>query len=506
MAVHSLARRGELALLGLFFLVVCWAPLPVASNRAWSTALLAALLWSLLALTLLLQAGQRVWALRAPGGTPGRTRITDLVDLNPPGSTRGRWLVSCLLGAFVIWAAQPLWGSALGLAWTAPVQSAHDTWVFVLKWLAALAGFALVLRLVNTPGRRRALLLTLLGAALVQALLALLLFSGGDANRIFGYDNLADQRANGTFANADHLAFYLVMGLSMGIGLMLGQMGAPAARRNLREQALQVLQFIMSPKMLLRMGLVVLVIALVLTRSRAGNGVFFISLLGLALWVMWRSPRLRVSATVLVVSLLVVDVIVVGQWVGLDKVVQRLQATDLTRQQAEQAHSEAEAAAARWAHLLRPERREESLEQRLQAVEASVPLVRQAPWQGHGAGTFYLSFAPRQTDRVIRGRFDHAHNDYAELLVDTGAVGLGLLAAAAVLTLRRVLRLMGDGPSPLDRGLLAGAGMALLCAAMHSAVDFNLQITANLLTLFLIMALVWTVPAPALATAAAAPR
>ena len=71
-----------------------------------------------------------------------------------------------------------------------------------------------------------------------------------------------------------------------------------------------------------------------------------------------------------------------------------------------------------------------------------------------------------------------AHNDYAQLLAETGLVGLGLLVGTATLAFascRRFLCLHQPG----DRidGAFAWAGLASL--AIHSAFDWNLHVPAN---------------------------
>ncbi|PXW93254.1 O-antigen ligase-like membrane protein [Sphaerotilus hippei] len=483
----SWARQAERGLLGFFVLALIWAPVPLASNRGWGVAILAAWVGLLLSGTLALQAWtvcrQRRLSLHAARADHrrGRHDIVDLVDLNPPGSTRGAWVVAGLLALFGLWASLPL----LGVGETA---DAFVTRQYVLRCATYTAAFVVVQRLVNTPRRRLFLMSGLLAAGVLQALLAVVLFSAGGQYEIFGHPTGGSTRASGTFANPDHLAQFMVLTLSAGIGIMLAQMGGDAARpRNGRERLLALMRFVMSPKMLVRLLLVVLVITLVLTRSRAGNGAFFIALFLLCGWVMWTSPRLRLPAGLLVVSLLVVDLVVIGQWVGLDQVVQRLQATELA-QQAEAAASGTPGAP--------PPRREETMEERLRAAEDALQLVRLKPWTGWGGGTFHINF-PAVKQQALPLRYDHVHNDYVEIAADTGLTGLALLALAVGLTVWRVARLMSDRTGPLDRGIAAGVGMALFCALLHATVDFNLQVTTNALVLTVLLAVAWSVPVPA---------
>ena len=84
--------------------------------------------------------------------------------------------------------------------------------------------------------------------------------------------------ATGTFINRNHLAGYLEICLAVGIGLMVAQLSNTSAA-TWRERARQFLQTMLSSKALVRIGLVVMVIGLVLTRSRMGNIAFFFSMI-----------------------------------------------------------------------------------------------------------------------------------------------------------------------------------------------------------------------------------
>lgn len=482
--VHRQAERG---LLVFFVLLLAWAPLPLASNRPWGMAVLAASLCSLLALTQLLRAA--TFGRRMPEAEPGR------------------WLAPALLGLLTLWVAWPLgpWGGT---------ADAYATRLYLLCALAYAAGFLLVMLLVDTPKRRLGLLYGLLAAGVLQALLAIVLHSSGGKYNYLGTAFRQGFRATGTFASFDHLAHYMALTLSAGVGAMLIQLGRPQpAAANWQERLQRIIEFMMSGKMVLRLMLVLLVIAMVLTRSRAGNGAFFIAVLLLGAWVAVASVRLRRPALILVASLLVVDLIVIGQWVGLDKVVARMQATELTEKAKEQALEEARAAAAavRAAAssapaamrpaLPRPPMQQESLEERLKAAHDSLALIAAAPWKGHGGGSYYTVF-PSVKGEDRNNRWDHAHNDYVEIAVDLGLPGLAMLAALYLATLWRVTRLLRDSQPPAVRGLAGGVAMGMICALLHGLVDFNLQVPANALTLTVLLALAWSVP---LRTASAPP-
>ena len=79
-------------------------------------------------------------------------------------------------------------------------------------------------------------------------------------------------------------------------------------------------------------------------------------------------------------------------------------------------------------------------------------------------------------------------------------LGLGLLGALVALTLWTVLAVLARRRSRLPRGMAFGVAMSIVALLIHSAVDFNLQIPANALTIVVILAVGWvthSLPSPA---------
>jgi len=112
------------------------------------------------------------------------------------------------------------------------------------------------------------------------------------------------------------------------------------------------------------------------------------------------------------------------------------------------------------------------------------------PVLGTGLGTLQQVYPPYET-RYDGKVVNHAHNDYLEALAETGIAG-GLCCAAFVVTLfiggLRFLQAVSDSFANTLRlsGLIGCWGLLV-----HSLVDFNLHIPANLL-LFLLMSLLAT--------------
>lgn len=103
---------------------------------------------------------------------------------------------------------------------------------------------------------------------------------------------------------------------------------------------------------------------------------------------------------------------------------------------------------------------------------------------GSGLGSFAWVSAGFQPVEAGRFWFDLAHNDYMQLLTETGLAGALLIVAAFWLFLRRgwiLLRLAGGASASAAReakAALAG-GLGLLAFGLHAWVDYPFHIPAN---------------------------
>jgi O-antigen ligase len=113
------------------------------------------------------------------------------------------------------------------------------------------------------------------------------------------------------------------------------------------------------------------------------------------------------------------------------------------------------------------------------------------PWTGTGWGTLIVVY-PRFESYYDGLVVDHTHNDFLELLADSGLAG-GLCGLALVVALaRKGLANRAASGDPFVRAMRAGALTACGGLLLHSLVDFNLRIPSNAL-LFLLLAAMATI-------------
>jgi O-antigen ligase len=108
------------------------------------------------------------------------------------------------------------------------------------------------------------------------------------------------------------------------------------------------------------------------------------------------------------------------------------------------------------------------------------------PWTGTGLGTFETAY-PQYASFYDGLRLDHAHNDYFELLADTGLMGTMLGLAFVVLLFWFGYANLRSAQNRGDSAFYGAALAACTGILLHSFVDFNLHLPSNAL-LFLILA------------------
>ena len=238
---------------------------------------------------------------------------------------------------------------------------------------------------------------------------------------------------------------------------MISKLGGEAIH-GWRQRLRSIVRLLLGEKTRLRLYLIVMVIGLVLTRSRMGNTAFFAGTLivgTIGLLLMRNAPR---STLLFLASLVALDLLIVGTWFGVDQVASRIQQTEVTTNVD---------------NPLPTEHRDE--------VDRQTVIYAKDFWlTGSGAGSYYVTF-PAYSSKGVTGFYDHAHNDYLQLWAETGVIGLGLCVLIVALATWQALQSLRRRNDPL----------AICWLAIHSTVDFNMQIPANALTMTVMLALAW---------------
>lgn len=345
---------------------------------------------------------------------------------------RAAWVpMLCSLGVLSWVVLQAL--GFLGQPW-----DLHASWVGLLKTGMYLSLFMLTVCLVRTRKQLEAVLWVIVVAGVCQVLIKIVF----------------DQ--NGTYVNRNHFAGYLEMSLALAIGLMLSrfdQANGSSWRASLRSW----IRVFLGPKFLIRVLIVILVIGLILSKSRMGNIGFFVGLGVAGLIGLWTFKSVGRTVLIFFASLLAIDVFLMGAFFGIEKLQQRF----------EQLDTEADV--------------------RSFLNEHSLTLIQQHWISGTGPGSFYTVY-PSVRDERIHGHVQHAHNDYAQFLVEFGLAAF-LLGALVLHAAYTAIRVQMVRKSRFMRAVGFSSLMAIVSLMVHATVEFNFQLTANASTFMVVLAL-----------------
>ena len=121
---------------------------------------------------------------------------------------------------------------------------------------------------------------------------------------------------------------------------------------------------------------------------------------------------------------------------------------------------------------------EVELSNRMVAARDALVIWRDHPWLGAGLGSFETAF-PRHQSFASDFLWDHAHNDYAEALAETGVAGAAAIVSALALFLWLAFRNLRERLRHTAGWMQFAAALGCCGLLAHSFADFNLHIPAN---------------------------
>jgi O-antigen ligase len=113
---------------------------------------------------------------------------------------------------------------------------------------------------------------------------------------------------------------------------------------------------------------------------------------------------------------------------------------------------------------------------------------REKPFLGWGLGTFpivYPQFRSFYTSFFV----NQAHNDYLQLIVETGIAGFAIALWFLVLAFRRAWAKLENWTETINGTLTVAALLGCIGILVHSFLDFNLQIPANAALFYVLCAI-----------------
>ena len=327
-------------------------------------------------------------------------------------------------------------------------------WTFLLGLLL----FFLIFRKTFTRSRHLKLLIyILLGLAALEALYGLfqaLIPTLGVLWIDYIQAYLGDAR--GTYINRNHFAGFIEMILPLGLGciLSLGNWKEKLSLKTLMSTDRPNFQFFLT------IGLAVMVLALLFSKSRAGITGGVLGFLTFVILV--HSGSKGIPRSFWIITAVIIGMVTFYSFrIGVDPVLERFLRVNKDASRFDY-----------WRDCL--------------------VIVKDHPF-GTGLATFKQVFPVYNVSTISETTPYYAHNDYLQLLVETGWIGfLALVGGFYIFLIRsfRKVRHMSLHADPFRFFLTIGALSGLVSIAFHSFFDFNLQMPANCVYFVMLMGIV----------------
>jgi len=335
------------------------------------------------------------------------------------------------------------------LPWMPLSLSPRSTWLGLLALLPPLAIFLIVQQLGYQA--RRHLSFMIIATGVISVFLGLLqLMQGPESSlRFFDFTNLHE--AVGFFANRNHYAALLYSILLFTAAWILAKLADPAGIHTKLHGFDTARIFFMLVGFTL---IVVFIAGILMARSRAGLGLTILAFIGIYLMSQTgRGSENKNRSTKLIWAGMALTLMFASQF-ALFRIMDRLGT---------------------------------SISGDLRVAFAQV--TTKALWDtmpfGTGIGSFVPTFKLYETTADMPGYYyaNHAHNDFLEAWLETGGVGLLILALFIAGYLYRTFKIWRthlSGGRDIDHMLAKAATIIILLLLLHSLVDYPLRTTAML--------------------------
>ena len=346
----------------------------------------------------------------------------------------------------LLWPLVGLW-FVVALQWTAGITAVpFATRIELMKYSALLALFFLCVQSYRTRSQWHGFIWFLLSLGFAVSLFGILQYFTFNGKlywvRVMHYGGIPF----GPFVNRNHFAGLMELLIPPGVAIQV--LGAER-----RDQLPLVTLFTLMP-----------IGALFLSASRGGIVSFVAEMAFLVILIILRRREKKVFvAAALTLSLAIVLV----SWLGVGRALERFAA---------------------YKGL------EVSESRRVEMLEGSLRIFLDHPVIGTGLGTLQDVFF--RYDTIYDGYIvNHSHNDYAEALAETGAIGGLCCLVFLVILFRNSWKILVVEQNARNFAYHAGALVACVGLLVHATVDFNFHIPSNAL-IFLLQAALATAVLP----------
>ena len=260
--------------------------------------------------------------------------------------------------------------------------------------------------------------------------------------------------ARGTFINRNSFAAFIGMIWPLALGITLAMTGRVYSLKEVLGSDR------LNRQALMAMGIIVFLLALIFTRSRAGIVSGLVGFLAFSILARTGMKALALQTRVLMGGIIVL-LCIYTMTIGVGPIVQRFLTLGADSGS------------------------------RMDIWRDSLPIINDHPL-GIGLGNYENVFQVYNQSLTSDKTVIHAHNDYLQLLIETGWIGFFAIMSGFFIFLgksARRIKQLDFRRDPLRFYLAVGAFSGLISMSVHALFDFNLQIPANCLYFVVLMAI-----------------
>ncbi|MFQ5786945.1 MAG: O-antigen ligase family protein, partial [Thermodesulfobacteriota bacterium] len=330
----------------------------------------------------------------------------------------------------------------------------YSTKTEFFKVLAYIGMFFLI---TNTPGMRiNRIVVVIVSVGFCISLLGILQKLTGTKD-IYWVRDASYSTHFGPYVNRNHFAGYIGMVIPVALGLLVSRFASVAFFKNADRRSIAAkFQSHFFANLLLTFVIVIMISALFLSLSRGGIMSFAVAVVAFCTLIGFTRLRTIMGRGWRIMASVIVITFVFLMWLGLDPVLNR------------------------FSNLSPGVRNDVYLD--------TINMTKNFPIYGTGMGTFQYIY-PGYKTLQNQLYYDHAHNDYLELISDSGLVGFVVVLSGIIMFFWKTLARWWERRHYYAKGVASGGVCSVIAILAHSFTDFNLHIPANALFLSIILGL-----------------
>ncbi len=266
----------------------------------------------------------------------------------------------------------------------------------------------------------------------------------------------------GPYINHNHFAGYMELTLPLGVGLLTYRaidIKAPSSIPLFRKIIVLFDGKNIIPVVLLSLAVLGMTAVLFMSLSRGGIIGFGISMLLFMAMIRSRRSLRRINTALTVVGVIILFIVMITGWSRIEDRFQEIEKKTRIK--------------------------------RIEVWTDSIHIIRDFPVFGTGLGTFNNIYPHYQTGNP-QFLFEHAENDYIEILTDSGVAGFVLIAGMVCTYLYSVIKRWRIRHDNYVKCIVAGGISSCMALAVHGLTDFNMRIPANAMLLTIIAAMTYS--------------